>query len=1298
MVHNLERPVYLTGIEVRSDALTGDDPSHPLDQVFQSGQTSYTVTVPYNAQQITIDGFPEEGAWISGEKARNFDLTRQELSFTFTVSKEFRLSTTYTVNVLRGLPEAVLSDLGLYLVNVDSAYNPEDPDFLEHFETANYIVNFAPARETYTLKVPAYTDHLVLIARSPGGEANKVTRIEYEFKDWEGKPIGADGVTSGAGYVQSRETAEYSKAPQPPSALPSWYKDEVLSLGDIMVYPGTIDGNPAWYHRFLADDPLKPKKGRNARIEITAMSDELSPKKYIIELQREEAVAYLADIKVYGITGAVPLNGSGGTMPDPDPLFPGTVDTSKNRIIGNFARTNLSYDAALPAESGSGNINGVQIVPVRDKYSGNTTAFSYTPYYYDSAGVRWIIASSGLHIKEEEAPSPSPIKVLTDTNVYSGVTAPTDATGTSFYFDTINDSYFQKYVRMEIEIKVEPDDIAAEANYYRVTVRFQRPQAVLSSIKVEPNTPVDSINDGNVFTNSVLNNPDFSPHAAYYTVNVNAGRSHARIKLQNEGSAAPRTANRIITISSPDESFSFYRSAGDASWTDGTDDFGTEPEANVALTSRNTTVTITISDVPAFTPQTYTLNILSKTSNDIILPSDEESNGRLRAYFASGPKQGVTAEHVLPGEHVEVTVEANLGWYIDWERNPYSVPGGTDAGVGVTASAISMGTGIGKIWLVSDPNDWKQRVYQFFMPDENVVFHVEYRETAEKHDRIAYVAPPDKARRGGGYKSGEDRQTATSWGTASHDLQAVINSFHSGDLDAIWVLKGTYTPPDPDNYEVVTRYNVDNYGKDNNCFPDPAGNSPGVYHVTGYDFTGMTNKEDIAFVLRPAITMLGGFDETDDELSDRDQRIAVESFEPSILSGENLEDGTRAHHVVLAVGAGNVEMNGFMISGGMGPETGSTINVYPPKPGSGVEVGTERYPVNRQHGGGIYAADSSLQLTNVTISSNKSTNGAGMYSSSQSDSTSGSTLRNVDFFNNTALESGGGMYNTGCNPKIENSRFRGNTSVNQGGGLYVNGGDLHIVNSQFQSNSAKIGGGVFNSGGSSVFDAVRVFENWTSGDGSGIWNGSSAYYYNLTVYDNVSRGGGGIAIYNGGTIRMTNATLAKNIRLDGTSPYGGGLYNAGRAGLANVTIRNNSATMGGGIYNTGFLVLANCIVSRNEASGSGGGIVNIAGSNARAMALLANVTLAGNEAGSRGGAVYNEYEGYPQGSPVMAGSVNEMLQNVRITGNKAGSGGGIFNRYFRYSGMGIFLTLSNTTIAGNAGGGLYTKKDNSNDG
>jgi hypothetical protein len=48
-----------------------------------------------------------------------------------------------------------------------------------------------------------------------------------------------------------------------------------------------------------------------------------------------------------------------------------------------------------------------------------------------------------------------------------------------------------------------------------------------------------------------------------------------------------------------------------------------------------------------------------------------------------------------------------------------------------------------------------------------------------------------------------------------------------------------------------------------------------------------------------------------------------------------------------------------------------------------------------------------------------------------------------------------------------------------------------------------------------------------------------------------------------------------------------------------------------------------------------------------------------------------------------------ILTNVQITGN---TGDGIRNRYLRFSGRGINLTLNNTTIADNTGWGVYTEK------
>ncbi|MDR1899868.1 MAG: right-handed parallel beta-helix repeat-containing protein [Treponema sp.] len=1311
MVHNLERPVYLTGIEVRSDILAADEPSHPLDQVFQSGHTQYTVTVPYNAEQVVINGFPDEGAALAGDRLRNFDLGQDEITFTLTVLKAHRQSTVYTVKVRRGLPEAVLAGLELYI-------GDQDPDDTDSYEHDNYIVHFNSYVGIYEVTVPAYTNHLLLTARSLTGEGNRIDGIAYEFKDWEGKTIGADGRTAAPGYRREKDATTVNKGP-----LPDWYPDQSIPWGDLHIYRGKADYlNPAapdndmWFGAgtVTTGDPDPRGKGKVAEITVTASAPgRLNDKVYTIKLQREAGAAFLEGLEIIRITGAGA--GSNGDLPKTNGT--GTADVigvdGPNRLVGNFARTIYRYDAALPEDA-----NGVRVNPIPDHHVTNATTvkYKYIPYFFDEGGTRYYIDHLGDHYvhPNQDPPLEPPYYDLSPLSfnipyVYQ-TSGPID-----LYFD-VNDPNFptagmNRYVRMEVVIVVEAAAGDFATKIYRVTVRRQKDNAVLNGITVEPHAGVYP-GDGNVLGS-------FNPKVTAYTVNVDAGRTFARIKLDNGVGAISGSANRVIKIISPSQTFTF-RKAGGVWVNEFLTSFGSEPWADVELKSRNTTVQIQVTDVPNFSSGEYVLYILSKNSYDIILPldADSDNDGQVRAVFASGTNAGLNAQYVLPGEGVYLSVNANLGYYIDetktgWYQvnedgslikdgmnNPVPAPAGQGhyyrRGVYCSAATLAMDSGITQIAETGAAAKSKARTYRFDMPEENVRFRVMYKPTTNAVNATAYVA--SGARRGGGYGGGDDGRTGKSWGTASNDLQAVINSWsESNRFEAIWVLEGTYIPPEPETYNQPPYIPPDAApwaGDLNNPFRP--GDGPSNYNVTGMNVSSVASKADIGFVLRDRIKIIGGFKETDNDpvtrfTSDAQRDAAAAN---TVLSGE-FPDGTNAHHVVIAAGIAAVTLDTLTISGGIGPET------------DGANVIVNGSPLYRTRGGGLYNINSSITLDNVVISGNKSTRGGGMYTVS-SGGMAISELTNVRFENNTSLESGGGMYNEAAshtnNLHLKDCLFNENKSVDMGGGLYNgdSGGFCNpfVENTRFNSNSAKTGGGIYTSGGSGMsqddpylyFLFCSVTDNWTSGNGSGIFNASKARFFDLTVSGNVSKGGSGIGIYNSGSIQITNAAIKNNI--DNGATQGGGLYNAGSAVLSNVTITENSADSGGAIYNAGRLTLANGIIKQNTATGSGGGIVNYGNegtgtTNAAAVtAVLVNVSLTENAAAS-GGGIYNHYDGSDMNNKLMAGSVNLLLNNALIAEN---SGGGIYNRYGYYSGRGINLTLNNTTIAGNDGDGVKSVK------
>jgi hypothetical protein len=120
---------------------------------------------------------------------------------------------------------------------------------------------------------------------------------------------------------------------------------------------------------------------------------------------------------------------------------------------------------------------------------------------------------------------------------------------------------------------------------------------------------------------------------------------------------------------------------------------------------------------------------------------------------------------------------------------------------------------------------------------------------------------------------------------------------------------------------------------------------------------------------------------------------------------------------------------------------------------------------------------------------------------------------------------------------------------------------------------------------------------------------------------------------------------ASTARATVTGNTEGGILNGGTLTVSNSTVSGNSAGYGGGISNGGTLTLDNSTIGDNSAHGGGG-----------------------------------DYFGYG-GGILNNGTLTAI--NSTVTGNSAHDGGGIYNLY------GIFITLTNCTISGNDGGGIY---------
>lgn len=172
--------------------------------------------------------------------------------------------------------------------------------------------------------------------------------------------------------------------------------------------------------------------------------------------------------------------------------------------------------------------------------------------------------------------------------------------------------------------------------------------------------------------------------------------------------------------------------------------------------------------------------------------------------------------------------------------------------------------------------------------------------------------------------------TGTSWATAYNDLQTAINAATPGD--SIFVARGNYFP------SVIA---------------------------------GSGTDRDKTFLLRDLVSIFGGFDGTEAQLSDRSE-ADLHTVNATYLNGNIgvTDSSDNCYHVLTAINvSGKTDVDGFVISGGNADGTGTNVI-------SGI-------PVSRFHGGGFYNEKSSVQLRNLLIEKNTTnTGGAGVYNHS----------------------------------------------------------------------------------------------------------------------------------------------------------------------------------------------------------------------------------------------------------------------------------------------------------------------------
>ncbi|MEM6965187.1 MAG: T9SS type A sorting domain-containing protein [Bacteroidota bacterium] len=265
----------------------------------------------------------------------------------------------------------------------------------------------------------------------------------------------------------------------------------------------------------------------------------------------------------------------------------------------------------------------------------------------------------------------------------------------------------------------------------------------------------------------------------------------------------------------------------------------------------------------------------------------------------------------------------------------------------------------------------------------------------------------------------------TSWSNAYAALRDALDMAQDcPDITEIWIAKGTYKP------------------------------------------SAGTNRFDF-FIMRNHLSIYGGFDGTETQLSERDWRL-----NETILSGDLLGDDD---YSTLPV-TGNEE-NSFHVIFNFLNDLDSTAVL------DGIHLvgGNANSGPPNHIGGGLYNKQASPTIRNCKIYYNHAGyGGGGNYNDI-------STLRieNCEFFANEGSFRGGAMYTDNSTPKIYNCTFYNNhayfDTVGVGGAIFNNFSSPEVINCTFYKNSATNLGGAINN---NSFSKPKYYNSifWENGD------------------------------------------------------------------------------------------------------------------------------------------------------------------------------------------------------------------------
>ncbi len=289
-------------------------------------------------------------------------------------------------------------------------------------------------------------------------------------------------------------------------------------------------------------------------------------------------------------------------------------------------------------------------------------------------------------------------------------------------------------------------------------------------------------------------------------------------------------------------------------------------------------------------------------------------------------------------------------------------------------------------------------------------------------------------------------------------------------------------------------------------------------------------------------------------------------------------------------------------------------------------------------GGGIAAENGDISITGGAVSHNFSTNGDGGGVAGDKNI----TIVSAEIHNNrTVFGSGGGIYSRGS-LTISDSTLAENGAGEGSGGALFNVGQLSIDSTQILSHTASYAAGsLLHASGDGRIENV-VMRNG-SGESSGhIHNSGSLIIRDSTLIDGRSTFGAG-AIHNTSVLTIeANTTIANSFSLDSA----GGIFNSGTLDVNGSTIHGIEVSHGlgrGALLNVGSAEITNSTISNNSSPSA----PSIAGIDNRGTITLTNTTISDNSTTTQ--------NGQPQNGIGFTNSGTATLINTIIANSSGGS-------------------------------------------